>query len=311
MSAFRSTATDYLAIRRAVGFKLRRAEGLLFSFVGFLETERATRVTTQLAVRWATLPAGATPGWWNSRLCVARGFARHMSAIDPATEVPPTGLLARLGPGSSRAEPYLYSTAEVTALMVAARSIQSRFVAATCETLVGLLAVSGMRVGEALRLDVGDLDWARGALVIRDGKFNRSREVPLHESTLDVLRAYGRLRDERYPRPRSGSFFVTSSGRRLSYGTIRGHFEHLVRRAGLQPRSARCRPRLHDFRHRFACATLEDWYLSGADVQAKLPLLSTYLGHIDPISTYWYLSGKPELLTLAASRLEDSLGVLP
>jgi integrase len=299
MSALRSAAADYIAIRRAVGFKLRRAEGLLFSFVEFLEAERATRVTTQLALRWATLPAGATPGWWNSRLCIARGFARHMSAIDPATEIPPAGLLVRLGPGSCRAEPYLYSPAEVSALMAATRSIRSRFVAATCETLIGLLAVSGLRVGEALRLD------------IRDGKFNRSREVPLHKSTLDALRAYGRLRDQRYPLPRSASFFVTRSGRRLSYGTIREHFEHLARRTGLQPRSARCRPRLHDFRHSFACATLEDWYRTGADVQAKLPLLSTYLGHIDPISTYWYLSGKPELLALAASRLEACLGVLP
>jgi len=311
MSALRSAAADYLAIRRAVGFKLRRAEGLLFSFVEFLEAERATRVTTQLALRWATLPAGAGPGWQNSRLCVARCFARHMSALDPATEVPPAGLLVRPGPGSCRAEPYLYSAAEVTALMAAARSIRSRFVAATCETIIGLLAVSGLRIGEALRLDVGDLDWARGVLVIRDSKFNRSREVPLHHSTLDALRAYGRLRDERYPQPRSGSFFVTRSGRRPSYGAIREHFEHLAGRAGLQPRSARCRPRLHDFRHGFACATLEDWYRSGADVQARLPLLSTYLGHIDPISTYWYLSGKPELLALAASRLEDCLGVLP
>ncbi len=311
MSALRSAAADYITIRRAVGFKLRRAEGLLFSFVEFLEAEQATRVTTQLALRWATLPAGATPGWWNSRLCVVRGFARHMSAIDPATEVPPAGLLARLGPGSCRAEPYLYSPAEVAALLAAARSIRSRFVAATCETLIGLLAVSGLRVGEALRLDAGDLDWARGVLVIRDSKFNRSREVPLHETTLDVLRAYVRLRDERYPQPRSGSFFATRSGRRPSYGTVRGHFEHLARRAGLRPRPARCRPRLHDFRHSFACATLEDWYRTGADVQAKLPLLSTYLGHIDPISTYWYLSGKPELLALAAGRLEASPGVLP
>lgn len=311
MSALRGAAADYIAIRRAVGFKLRRAEGLLASFVDFLEAEQATRVTTQLALRWATLPAGATPGWWNSRLCVARGFARHMSAIDPATEIPPAGLLVRLGPGSCRAEPYLYSPAEVSALMAAARSIRSRFVAATCETLIGLLAVSGLRIGEALRLDAGDLDWARGVLIIRDAKFNRSREVPLHQSTLDALRAYARLRDQRYPQPRSGSFFVTRSGRRLSYSTIREHFEHLARKAGLQPRSARCRPRLHDFRHGFACATLEDWYRTGADVQAKLPLLSTYLGHIDPISTYWYLSGKPELLALAASRLEASLGVLP
>jgi integrase/recombinase XerD len=311
MSALRGAAADYIAIRRAVGFKLLRAEGLLVSFVDFLESERATRVTTQLALRWATLPAGATPGWWNSRLCVARGFARHMSALDPGTEVPPTGLLARLGPGSCRAQPYLYSPAEVSALMAAARSIRCRFVAATCETLIGLLAVSGLRIGEALRLDTGDVDWGRGVLVIRDGKFNRSREIPLHQSALDALRAYGRLRDQRHPQPRTSSFFVTRSGRRLSYSTIREHFEHLAGKAGLQPRSARCRPRLHDFRHSFACATLEDWYRTGADVQAKLPLLSTYLGHIDPVSTYWYLSGKPELLALAASRLEASLGVLP
>ena len=311
MTALRDAAEDYLAIRRAVGFKLRNAGRLLFGFVEFLEAEQATRVTTRLALRWATLPAGATPGWWNSRLCVARGFARYLSAIDPATEVPPAGLLPRLGPGSCRAEPYLYSPAEVTALMAAARSIGSRFVAATCETLIGLLAVSGIRVGEALRLDAGDLDWARGVLVIRDSKFNRSREVPLHQSALDALRAYARLRDQRYPQPRSASFFVTRSGRRPSYGTVREHFGHLVHRAGLRPRSARCRPRLHDFRHSFACATLEDWYRCGADVQARLPLLSTYLGHIDPASTYWYLSGKPELLALAASRLEASLGVLP
>ncbi len=142
MTALRDAAEDYLAIRRAVGFKLRQAGRLLFRFVDFLEAEKATRVTTQLALRWATLPAGATPGWWNSRLCVARGFARYLSAIDPATELPPAGLLPRLGPGSCRAEPYLYSPAEVTALMAAARSIGSGFAAATCETLIGLLAVS-------------------------------------------------------------------------------------------------------------------------------------------------------------------------
>jgi integrase/recombinase XerD len=311
MSALRGAAADYIAIRRAVGFKLRRAEGLLFSFVEFLEAERAARVTTQLALRWATQPPEATPGWWNSRLCVVRGFARYMSAIDPATEVPPAGLITRPGPGSCRAEPYLYSPDEVSALMAAARSIRSQFVAATCETLIGLLAVSGMRVGEALRLDTADLDWPRGVLAIRDAKFSRAREVPLHESTLDALRDYGCLRDQRYPQPRSVSFFVTRSGGRLSYGTVREHFGHLARTAGLQPRSARCRPRLHDLRHSFACATLEDWYRAGADVQAKLPLLSTYLGHIDPVSTYWYLSGKPELLALAASRLEACLGVFP
>ena len=311
MSGLRAAAADYLAIRRAVGFKLRRVEGLLFSFVGFLEAEHATRVTTRLALGWATLPTGSTLEWHNARLCVARGFARHMNALDPETEVPPSGLLGPSEPGSSRPQPYLYSPTEVTGLMAATRSIRSRFVASTYETIIGLLSATGMRVGEALRLDVSDLDWAHEMLNVRDSKFNRSRYVPLHATTLAALRAYASLRDERYPEPRSGSFFVTRSGRRISYPTIREHFEHLTRKAGLTPRSERCRPRLHDFRHTFACATLEDWYRADADVQAKLPLLSTYLGHIDPISTYWYLSGKPELLTLAANRLEMSMGTLP
>jgi integrase/recombinase XerD len=144
MSGFRAAAADYLAIRRAVGFKLRRAEGLLFSFVGFLEAEQAIRVTTQLALRWATLPTGSTPEWHSARLCVVRGFARHMSALDPETEVPPTGLLGRSEPGSSRPQPYLYSPAEVTALMAATRSIRSRFVATTYETLIGLLSATGV-----------------------------------------------------------------------------------------------------------------------------------------------------------------------
>ena len=195
--------------------------------------------------------------------------------------------------------------------MAATRNIRGRFVAATCETVIGLLAVTGMRVGEALRLDVDDLDWARGVAVIRDSKFKRSREVPLHPSTVNALRGYARWRDDRYRLSRSPSFFVNRSGRRLAYRTMNDHFRHLVREAGLRPRSSRCRPRLHDFRHVFACTTLEDWYQSGIDVQARLPLLSTYLGHLDPISTYWYLSGKPELLALAADRLATSLGALP
>ncbi len=311
MTDLRDAAGDYLAVRRAVGFKLDRAEHLLFGFVEFAESQGVSRITSDLAVRWATLPADASPGWWQSRLCVVRCFARHMSALDPSTEVPPTDLLPRLNAGSSRATPYLYSDIELASLMAAARSIRSALTAATCETLIGLLAVTGMRVGEALRLDVGDLDWDRGVLIVRDGKFDRSRVVPLHPTALDALRAYAGVRDLRCATPPSPSLFVSRSGGRLSYRTINWHFDRLVNKAGLQPESARCRPRLHDFRHRFACATLEDWYRSGIDVQARTPMLSTYLGHIDPASTYWYLSGRPELLALAAQRLETSLGVLP
>ncbi len=304
MTGLRRAAEEYLAIRRAVGFKLARTEGLLLGFVAFAEAEGATSVSTELALRWATLPAQASPGWWNSRLSLVRCFARHLSAIDASTEVPPLDALPRASASTRRAEPYLYSPAETIALMDAAASARFAFTAATCRTVIGLLAVTGMRVSEALGLDNDDVVWERGVLVVRQAKFGRSREVPLHESTVDALHEYTAARDERFPSPRSQSFLVSWSGGRLSYGAMRGHFKRLVVVAGMVPRSPRCRPRLHDFRHSFASATLEDWYRAGVDVQPRLPLLSTYLGHVDPASTYWYLSAKPELLASAAERLQ-------
>jgi len=310
MTDLRHAAEEYLAIRRAVGFKLARTEGLVLSFVGFAEAEGATRINAELALRWATLPGQASLGWWNSRLCVVRCFARHLSALDPLTEVPPFDLLPRVG-STNRAAPYLYSPAEIVALMEAADSARFPLTAATCRTIIGLLAVTGMRVSEALRLDNDDVHWERGVLAVRQSKFERSRVVPLHQSSLEALSAYTAVRDDRFPRPRSEAFFVSWSGGRLSYSAIREHFTQLVAKAGLVPRSPSCRPRLHDFRHSFASATLEDWYREGVDVQPRLPLLSTYLGHVDPASTYWYLSAKPELLSSAADRLERRLGILP
>jgi integrase/recombinase XerD len=311
MSTLRDAAEEYLSIRRAVGFKLTRAEGLLLSFVDFADAQAATRVTSELALRWATLPTAASPAWWNSRLSLVRCFARHLSALDPATQVPPVDLLPRVPSRTRRATPYLYSDDEIAALMDAAESRRFPLTAATCRTIIGLLVVTGMRVEEVLRLEDGDIDWAGGVLVVRQSKFDRSREVPLHPSSLAALRAYAAVRDEYFPRPHSNSFFVSWSGGRLSYGAIRGHFNDLVRRAGIKPKSTRCRPRLHDFRHRFACLTLEDWYRSGVEVGPRLPLLSTYLGHVDPISTYWYVSARPELLASATARLARCLGDLP
>jgi integrase/recombinase XerD len=312
MSTLRNAAQEYLSIRRAVGFKLARAEGLLLSFVDFADAQGSAHVTSELALRWATLPATASPAWWNSRLCVVRCFARHLSALDPSTQVPPLDLLPRVPSGTRRATPYLYSDVEIAALMDAASSRRFPLTAATCRTIIGLLAVTGMRVGEVLRLQDADVDWERGVLIVRQSKFDRSREVPLHPSTLDALRAYADVRNEHFPQPRpSNSFFVSWSVGQLSYGAFRGHFNDLVRHAGLKPTSPRCRPRLHDFRHRFACLTLEDWYRTGVDVQPRLPLLSTYLGHVDPISTYWYVSARPELLASATDRLNRFLGDLP
>ena len=242
MTALRSAAEEYLAVRRAVGFKLARSEGLLLSFVAFAESEDATSVSTELALRWATLPAKASPGWWNSRLCVVRCFARHLSAIDASTEVPPLNAIPRVSAATGRAEPYLYSPAEVAALMDAAASARFALTAATCRTVIGLLAVTGMRVSEALGLDNDDVDWERGVLVVRQSKFGRSREVPLHDNSIDALREYTAVRDERFPSPISQSFFVSWSGGRLSYGAMRGHFKRLVTVAGIMPASPRCRP---------------------------------------------------------------------
>jgi integrase len=292
-------------IRRALGFKLERAGLLLADFVAHLEANETDTITTDAALAWATRPPTGASNWWAQRLSVVRAFARHLHAIDPTHEVPPPGLL----PGRSRrATPYLYSDRDIAALMAAARGWRSPLRAATFETLVGLLAVTGLRIGEALRLDRDDVDLVDGVLVIRLSKFGKSREVPLHPSTVDALAAYTRERDRLCRRPVDRAFFVSTAGTRLLYCNAHLAWLDLVHRAGLEPRSAKCRPRPHDLRHRFAVRTLLGWYRDGADVQARMPLLSTYLGHVHPGNTYWYLSAAPELLNLVAARLDATVG---
>jgi integrase/recombinase XerD len=203
---------------------------------------------------------------------VVRAFARHLHAIDSAHEVPPAGLLPAK---SHRAVPYLYSDADIAALMAAARGLRSPLRAATFETLTGLLAVSGLRIGEALRLDRGNVDLHDGVLRIRQTKFGKSREVPLHPSTVAALSAYAGRRDQLCPRPRHPAFFVSVAGTRVLYCNFHLGWLDLVRRAGLEPRSPRCRPRPHDVRHSFAVRTLLGWYRDGVGVGAHMPLLST------------------------------------
>lgn len=306
MSGLRAALADYLQLRRAMGFTLERPASLLASFVAFAEAQDAGRITAGLALAWATGPTGADPSWHAARLSAVRGFARYLQALDPLTEVPPPGLLP--GRSSRRAEPYLYSAADIAALMSAAQSIRSRLRAATYQALIGLLAVTGARVGEAIRLDCGDLDWDEGRLTIRHGKFGKSRQLPLHPTTVEALAGYAQLRDRHCPRPASPAFFVSLAGTRLIYKNVHRTFHRLAGIARLQPRSARCRPRIHDLRHSFAVTTLIAWYRDGGDTATRLPLLSTYLGHADPADTYWYLQAAPELLTLAAARL-DTTGV--
>jgi len=252
-----------------------------------------------LAVAWATQPAKATPVWWGRRLAMVRGFARHLAAFDPDTEIPSPDLLPYR---CRRVSPYLYSDADIAALMAAARALRSPLPAATYETLIGLVAVTGMRSGEAVRLDRDHIDWDEGVVTVWNSKFQKSRALPVHPSTLIALERYVRIRDEYVPRPKDPSFFVSTAGTRLNNENDKT-FRRLVRQVGLVSPSGR-RPRLHDLRHTFACTVLIGWYRAGVDVEAHLPLLSTYLGHDRPESSFWYLSAVPELLLLASERLE-------
>lgn len=302
MTGLSAHLEDYLALRRGLGFKLERPGQILEDFVGYLEQAGAATVTSEHALAWATAPAGADPAWWRRRLAAVRPFARYLAPRIPGTEVPPRGLLP--GPSSRRAVPYLYSDAEVAALAAAAAAIRTPFRAATYQALIGLLAVTGMRVGEAIGLDRGDLDAGQGLVTIRSGKFGKSRQLPLHPSALEALTRYARLRDCAHRRPAAPAFLLSTGGTRLIYKNVNVTFRKLAAAAaGLRPRSAACRPRIHDLRHTFAVTTLTRWYADGGDVAARLPLLSAWLGHAAPAGTYWYLTGTPELLALAAARV--------
>ncbi|MEV4245876.1 tyrosine-type recombinase/integrase [Streptosporangium canum] len=307
MSALREQAEDYLAMRRALGFKLTTWGDKLLSFVGYLESTGASVITTEAAVAWATsTPRASTdPVHWARRMDVVRIFARHLKVLDPATEVPPEDVLSHR---YRRITPYLYSPAEITGLLQAAGRLAPQLRAETWQTVLGLLAVTGLRVSEACRLDRDDVDLRSGVLTVRDSKFGKSRDVPVHESTAVALRRYDRLRDHLCPATVVPSFFVSTCGTRLDAANMPADFAGLLKVAGIAPVPGRRRQRIHDLRHTFTVATLLEWYQAGADVQARLPLLATYLGHIDPKSTYWYLSGSPELLSLVAARLEHAFG---
>jgi integrase len=300
MTSLRRALDDYLAVRRQCGFKLVRDRKLLPKFLDFLEQADSSLITDALAIAWATQPRDARPGWWISRLCMVRGFAKYMQANDPRHAVPSLQLLPRR---PSRSAPYIYPPADIAALMRAATTLPSPLRAATYSTLLGLLAVTGLRVGEAVALDEGDVDLRRGVLLVRKAKFGKSREVPLHPTTTQALVRYACDRDRLAPRHRTAAFFISTARTRLFYQNVHETFLRLVYAAGLAHRRPR-RPTIHDLRHTFAVRTVLAWHRAGDDVEAKLPSLSTYLGHLNPSATYWYLTAIPELLEAATARLE-------
>jgi len=303
MKKLRKAVQDYGALRRALGFKLERVEAGLLDFVSFLERQGTSHITTARALQWATQPSHVQRFVWAQRLSFVRGFARHWSATDPRTEVPPCGLLPYRPP---RARPYLYSHEEIRRLLEAAKSLPSRHPLRprTYYCLLGTLVVTGLRLGEVLKLRTGDIDWSEGVLTIRGTKFGKSRLVPLHRSTCKVLAAYAKRRDRWVAARAPAHFFVNQNGNRLDKGDVHRTFYALSRQVGLRAPSASHGPRLHDFRHRFALETLIRWYRSGQDPERLLPILSTYLGHVHVADTYWYLTACPELMGLVVKRLE-------
>jgi integrase/recombinase XerD len=307
MTPLRHAVQEYVRMRRALGFKLSEHDTVLLEFVEFLDQHRASYITQALALAWAQRPSHTQPASWARRLSIVRGFAQYRSATDPRTEIPTPGLLPFR---PQRARPYLYSDAEIRALLRAALTLPCRYERGRLRPwvyhcLFGLLSVAGLRLGEVRNLELPDVDLEAAVLTIRGAKFGKTRLVPLHRSTCRVLADYLRRRNRHWrQRPVSSYVFVSSQGHRLDSGDIHRTFYALSRQIGLRGPSDRRGPRLHDLRHRFATHTLVRWYRAHQDPERKLPVLSAYLGHVHVADTQWYLSGSPELMREAMRRLE-------
>ena len=285
-----------------MGFQLHDVERQLDKFVSHLEQQGLSHITTAAVVSWISY-LHVSPVTKTGRFGMVRHFAKYIRATDPQHEVPPTGLFPSR---RRRQKPYIYSNDEITRLMHVAQQIPwaAGSCAKTFTTLLGLLAVTGLRIGECLALNDADVDLEEGILTVVVTKFRKSRLIPLHLSTQEQLRLYKRWRNRQFPKPRCPSFLVSSQGTRLWKGNVRNTFHGLSCRIGIRHPGDRHGPRLHDFRHTFAVNTLRAWYDAGTDVEQHLPELATYLGHTHVSDTYWYLTGTPELLRVVAARID-------
>ena len=310
MNTLREALQEYLELRRGLGFKMHDAALMLRRFVAFMEEQQAPSITIRLALEWVEQATTVKPAERARRFVFVRGFARHRSATDPLTEVPSATLMPYR---STRARPYLYTEQEVRGLLDAALQMPIRWPSTPLRPwvfhcLLGLLSVTGLRISEALDLKLEDVDLDQAVLTIRAAKFGRSRLVPLHPSTVTVLARYLQRRKQHLGLRRSDYVFVSNRGTRLDLGRVHRAFYALSRQTGLRAPGARNGPRLHDFRHRVAVQVLTHWYESGEDPARRLPVLSTYLGHVYVAGTYWYLSDSPELMAQAMARLERRWG---
>lgn len=300
MNELRELVTKYLLVRRAMGFKLVITEQMLERYLGFMEEHRYRSQNLENTLEWAN--TGKTPEVRSRLLSVVRVFARWARAFDPTMELVPAHLVQAQ---THRAIPYIYTPEEVAALMGCAARLPQLFRAHTYWTVLGLLSCTGMRVGEVLRLQRGDVE--EGLVHINESKFGKSRVIPVGPDTSRALENYARLREAKFPVPVTEAFFVSLSGTRLHYANVQHTVHQFTLDAGIEAISKDHRPRIHDLRHTFAVHTLRDAYLTGQDPARILPILSTYLGHASIENTYWYLEAEPGLLNAAAGLLPSLL----
>ncbi|SPE55612.1 putative integrase/recombinase y4rB [Verrucomicrobia bacterium] len=303
MKRLNQAVNDYLVLRRGLGFKLPDYGACLRKFVSFLKKNRSSHITNKLAVEYATQCQDQKPVTQARTLGIIRGFARYRIGADPETQIPPVGLLRCR---SQRARPHLYSEDEICRLLKAALAMKTTYQLQrhTYYCLFGLLAVTGMRLGEAMNLRPQDVDFSEGVITIRDGKFGKSRLVPVHPSTCAVLRDYAERRDKFLAGRPVTHFLMTGRGRKLDRPHLTKIFHNLSREVGIRKLGVRHGPRLHDFRHRFAIQTLLRWYRDREHVDRRMPILSTFLGHGSVRGTYWYLGSTPELMAAATKLIE-------
>lgn len=302
--SFLHLVDDYLAYRRGLGFTLETPRWLLCDFARYADRSgHDGPLTTELAVRWALSSRSSDPAQAARRLSAVRQFARYRALLDPATEVPPVGLLGRV---PRRRQPHIYSDAELAALLRQASLLLPRggLRPKTYVAFFSLLASTGLRLSEACRLAPADVDLGAGVLTVQEGKFRKARLVPLHPSATQALSRYAAQRDACRGASGPGCFFRTERAPALTPAAVEKTFARIRQRLGWTAQGRARRPRIHDLRHTFAVRRLMRWYEDGADLERKLLALSTYLGHAKVSDTYWYLTGVPELLAIAAQRFE-------
>lgn len=310
MNPLHTLLEDYLAMRRALGFKLHTQGTGLTTFVSYVEAAGIDHITNEVALSWARLPESVQSVQWARRLGFVRGFARYCSAFDARTQVPPSDLIPAT---RIRRPPHIFSDSDIEQLLRAALAITPvdglrRW---TFHCLFGLLSVSGLRIGEAIALTFEDVDLQDAILTIRSTKFGKSRLVPMHSSTVAVLADYMQRRQAVHSARPADRVFINERGAPLSHDQSIDTFQRLLEKIGVTTQRDGRRPHLHDLRHRFAMKTLVQWYRQGQDAERQLPVLSAYLGHTEPRDTYWYLWACPELMGLARERLERHWGDRP